>query len=77
MLHTQHPIEILRFNTCGAVDDGKPTLVGWFAANRCVVSLGRTSDECQTGASHSLSLGERVGVRGNRLSNVLGGRNRL
>jgi bifunctional enzyme CysN/CysC/sulfate adenylyltransferase subunit 1 len=25
---TQHPIEILRFNTCGSVDDGKSTLIG-------------------------------------------------
>jgi bifunctional enzyme CysN/CysC/sulfate adenylyltransferase subunit 1 len=24
----QHPIEILRFNTCGSVDDGKSTLIG-------------------------------------------------
>lgn len=28
MLHPQHPIEILRFNTCGSVDDGKSTLIG-------------------------------------------------
>ena len=28
MPHTQHPIEILRFNTCGSVDDGKSTLIG-------------------------------------------------
>src|SRR2546427_3086439 len=26
--HTRHPIEILRFNTCGSVDDGKSTLIG-------------------------------------------------
>jgi sulfate adenylyltransferase subunit 1 len=26
-LHT-HPVEILRFNTCGSVDDGKSTLIG-------------------------------------------------
>jgi bifunctional enzyme CysN/CysC/sulfate adenylyltransferase subunit 1 len=25
---TQHPIELLRFNTCGSVDDGKSTLIG-------------------------------------------------
>lgn len=25
---TPHPIEILRFNTCGSVDDGKSTLIG-------------------------------------------------
>ena len=25
---SQHPIEILRFNTCGSVDDGKSTLIG-------------------------------------------------
>src|SRR5688572_27325851 len=25
---TSHPIEILRFNTCGSVDDGKSTLIG-------------------------------------------------
>src|SRR5437879_10184135 len=25
---TRHPIEILRFNTCGSVDDGKSTLIG-------------------------------------------------
>jgi sulfate adenylyltransferase subunit 1 (EFTu-like GTPase family) len=24
----QHPIELLRFNTCGSVDDGKSTLIG-------------------------------------------------
>jgi hypothetical protein len=24
MPHTQHPIDLLRFNTCGSVDDGKP-----------------------------------------------------
>jgi sulfate adenylyltransferase subunit 1 len=28
MPHLQHPIEILRFNTCGSVDDGKSTLIG-------------------------------------------------
>ena len=28
MSHIQHPIEILRFNTCGSVDDGKSTLIG-------------------------------------------------
>ena len=28
MPHTQHPIEILRFSTCGSVDDGKSTLIG-------------------------------------------------
>ncbi|MEK7708098.1 MAG: GTP-binding protein [Verrucomicrobiota bacterium] len=28
MPHTQHPIEILRFNTCGSVDDVKSTLIG-------------------------------------------------
>jgi bifunctional enzyme CysN/CysC/sulfate adenylyltransferase subunit 1 len=28
MLHTQHLIELLRFNTCGSVDDGKSTLIG-------------------------------------------------
>ena len=28
MPQTQHPIEILRFNTCGSVDDGKSTLIG-------------------------------------------------
>jgi len=26
--HARHPIEILRFNTCGLVDDGKSTLIG-------------------------------------------------
>src|SRR2546425_2121314 len=26
--HARHPIEILRFNTCGSVDDGKSTLIG-------------------------------------------------
>ena len=25
---SQHPIELLRFNTCGSVDDGKSTLIG-------------------------------------------------
>ncbi len=28
MSGTNHPIEILRFNTCGSVDDGKSTLIG-------------------------------------------------
>src|SRR5436190_10610698 len=28
MPHTSHPIELLRFNTCGSVDDGKSTLIG-------------------------------------------------
>jgi sulfate adenylyltransferase subunit 1 len=28
MSHTNHPVEILRFNTCGSVDDGKSTLIG-------------------------------------------------
>jgi sulfate adenylyltransferase subunit 1 len=28
MPHTKHPVEILRFNTCGSVDDGKSTLIG-------------------------------------------------
>jgi sulfate adenylyltransferase subunit 1 len=28
MPHTSHPIDILRFNTCGSVDDGKSTLIG-------------------------------------------------
>ena len=28
MPYTQHTIEILRFNTCGSVDDGKSTLIG-------------------------------------------------
>src|ERR1041384_3411374 len=28
MPHTTHPIELLRFNTCGSVDDGKSTLIG-------------------------------------------------
>ena len=28
MPHPQHPIELLRFNTCGSVDDGKSTLIG-------------------------------------------------
>jgi bifunctional enzyme CysN/CysC/sulfate adenylyltransferase subunit 1 len=28
MSHSAHPIEILRFNTCGSVDDGKSTLIG-------------------------------------------------
>jgi len=27
-MHSTHPIEILRFNTCGSVDDGKSTLIG-------------------------------------------------
>src|SRR5436189_6028627 len=27
-IHARHPIEILRFNTCGSVDDGKSTLIG-------------------------------------------------
>src|SRR5499427_6063041 len=28
MPSSAHPIEILRFNTCGSVDDGKSTLIG-------------------------------------------------
>src|SRR5512136_2054953 len=28
MPHPQHPVEILRLNTCGSVDDGKSTLIG-------------------------------------------------
>ena len=28
MSHPNHPIELLRFNTCGSVDDGKSTLIG-------------------------------------------------
>ena len=28
MIHTHHPVDILRFNTCGSVDDGKSTLIG-------------------------------------------------
>ena len=28
MSHISHPIELLRFNTCGSVDDGKSTLIG-------------------------------------------------
>ena len=28
MSHSSHPIELLRFNTCGSVDDGKSTLIG-------------------------------------------------
>lgn len=28
MPHSHHPIELLRFNTCGSVDDGKSTLIG-------------------------------------------------
>jgi len=28
MPHQSHPIQILRFNTCGSVDDGKSTLIG-------------------------------------------------
>ena len=28
MSESQHPIELLRFNTCGSVDDGKSTLIG-------------------------------------------------
>jgi len=31
MPHAQHPIEILRFNTCGSVD-GKSTFAGRIAA---------------------------------------------
>jgi bifunctional enzyme CysN/CysC/sulfate adenylyltransferase subunit 1 len=26
--HTSHPVDLLRFNTCGSVDDGKSTLIG-------------------------------------------------
>jgi sulfate adenylyltransferase subunit 1 len=28
VLESTHPVEILRFNTCGSVDDGKSTLIG-------------------------------------------------
>jgi len=28
MSKAQHPVELLRFNTCGSVDDGKSTLIG-------------------------------------------------
>src|ERR1700685_2791699 len=28
MSNTKHAVEILRFNTCGSVDDGKSTLIG-------------------------------------------------
>lgn len=28
MTRTTHPVELLRFNTCGSVDDGKSTLIG-------------------------------------------------
>src|SRR5205823_9248017 len=28
MPHAQHPVDLLRFNTCGSVDDGKSTLIG-------------------------------------------------
>jgi bifunctional enzyme CysN/CysC/sulfate adenylyltransferase subunit 1 len=28
MPQAQHPVELLRFNTCGSVDDGKSTLIG-------------------------------------------------
>jgi len=28
MPHSQHSVELLRFNTCGSVDDGKSTLIG-------------------------------------------------
>ena len=28
MSASRHPIELLRFNTCGSVDDGKSTLIG-------------------------------------------------
>src|ERR1700758_534587 len=28
MPHSPHPVDILRFNTCGSVDDGKSTLIG-------------------------------------------------
>jgi len=27
-MHSSHPIDLLRFNTCGSVDDGKSTLIG-------------------------------------------------
>jgi sulfate adenylyltransferase subunit 1 len=27
-MHSVHPVELLRFNTCGSVDDGKSTLIG-------------------------------------------------
>ena len=28
MIDSRHTIELLRFNTCGSVDDGKSTLIG-------------------------------------------------
>ncbi|MCP4951575.1 MAG: sulfate adenylyltransferase, partial [Proteobacteria bacterium] len=28
MNQSQHPTDLLRFNTCGSVDDGKSTLIG-------------------------------------------------
>ena len=77
MPHSQHPIEILRFNTCGSVDDGKSAVIGRLVTNYCAVFACRVSEECQSRASHPLSLGERVGVRGNRPSDVFAVRNRL
>ena len=65
MPHTHHPIEILRFNTCGSVDDGKSTLIGRLARNRHALVAGRASEECTRLARCSLSPRERVGVRGN------------
>jgi sulfate adenylyltransferase subunit 1 (EFTu-like GTPase family) len=34
MPHTQHPIGLLRFNTCGSVDDGKSALKRRIAASK-------------------------------------------
>ena len=66
--HARHPIEILRFNTCGSVDDGKSTLIGRLARNRRALVAGRASEECRRLARCSLSPRERAGVgcvRGN------------
>ena len=66
--HARHPIEILRFNTCGSVDDGKSTLIGRLARNRRALVAGRASEECRRLARCSLSPRERAGVRGNETS---------
>jgi len=54
MPHTQHPIELLRFNTCGSVDDGKSTLIGRLLYDSKslmedqIEALERTLDELAT-----------------------------
>lgn len=77
MLYAHHPVEILRFNTCGSVDDGMSTLIECLARKPVAVFACFASEEGQTDAGHPLSPGESVGVRGNRVSEVFVVRNGL